>query len=328
MMVRLTAVSTLLLFLTSCASVPQWSEGPADCEYGEGRYKEGWSKDLYTGARRYQESKLICVEGPQVIKLPSYIDLLALPKAKSMPVVAVYKFADKTGQRKDSQSGQSFSTAVTQGGTELLIDALKTAANGKWFRVVEREGIDALVRERQIIRSARDEAAKKLDKKSPGVGPLLFAGMLIEGGIIGYDSNIKTGGRGARTLGIGFSRSYRQDVVTVSIRAVSVLTGEILLNVQTRKTILSYGSGGDVFRFIEAGTQLLEYEDGVGNNESVTYAVRTAIEAAVLEMVYQGHDRGFWEIEAGHRHPHQKDHMGTNEKHSVDEKLKREKHET
>ena len=300
--------------------MPQWSEGPADCEYGQGEYKEGWSKDLYTGARQYQESKQICVEGPEVIKLPSYIDLLALPAASTMPVVAVYRFADKTGQRKDSQTGQSFSTAVTQGGTELLIDALKTAANGKWFRVVEREGIDALVRERQIIRSARDEASKKLKKESPGVGPLLFAGMLIEGGIIGYDSNIRTGGRGARTLGIGFSRSYRQDVVTVSIRAVSVLTGEILLNVQTRKTILSYGSGGDIFRFIEAGTQLLEYEDGVGNNESVTYAVRTAIEAAVLEMVYQGHDRGFWEIEAGHRHPHQRDHAGTNEKHNLDDK--------
>ncbi len=121
--------------------------------------------------------------------------------------------------------------------------------------------------------------------------------MIIEGGIIGYDSNIKTGGRGARTLGIGFARRYQQDVVTVSMRAVSVLTGEVLLNVQTRKTILSYGSGGDVFKFIEQGTQLVEIEDGVGNNESVTYATRTAIEAAVLELIYQGHDRGFWKIE-------------------------------
>ena len=314
-MMRLTAASLFLLFLTGCAQMPQWSAGPANCEYGQGQYKEGWSKDLYTGVRQYTESKQICIEAPEVIKLPSYIDLLALPAAKSMPVVAVYRFADKTGQRKDSQTGQSFSTAVTQGGTELLIDALKTAANGKWFRVVEREGIDGLVRERQIVRSTRDEAAKKLKKPSTGVGPLLFAGMIIEGGIIGYDSNIRTGGRGARTLGIGFSNQYRQDVVTVSIRAVSVLTGEILLNVQTRKTVLSVGSGGDLFRFIEQGTQLIEYEDGVGNNESVTYAVRTAIEAAVLEMVYQGHDRGFWEIEAGHRHPHQKDHDGTNEKH-------------
>ena len=121
--------------------------------------------------------------------------------------------------------------------------------------------------------------------------------MIIEGGIIGYDTNLKTGGRGARTLGIGYSKQYRQDAVTVSIRAVSVLTGEVLLNVQSRKTILSYGSGGDVFRFIEEGTQLVEIEDGVGNNESVTYATRSAIEAAVLELIYQGHDRGFWVIE-------------------------------
>jgi curli production assembly/transport component CsgG len=121
--------------------------------------------------------------------------------------------------------------------------------------------------------------------------------MLIEGGIIGYDSNILTGGRGARTLGIGYAKQYRQDVVTISIRAVSVLTGEVLLNVQTRKTILSYGSSGDIFRFIEQGTQLIEFEDGVGNNESVTYAVRVAIEAGVLELIYQGHERGYWKIE-------------------------------
>ena len=310
---QLTAVF-LSLILASCASVPQWSDAPANCEYGQGLYKKGFSKgpedadgvgpfgdgyildSLYTGTRKYIETKQICVEGPQVVKLPAYIDLLNLPPAENKPVVAVYGFLDKTGQRKDSVTGQSFSTAVTQGGTELLIDALKTAGGGTWFRVVERQGIDALVRERQIIRSGRDEAAKKLGEESQGVGPLLFAGMIIEGGIIGYDSNVKTGGRGARTLGIGFSRSYRQDVVTVSVRAVSVLTGEILLNVQTKKSILSYGSGGDVFRFIEQGTQLIEYEDGVGNNESVTYAVRTAIEAAVLEMVYQGHERGFWTI--------------------------------
>ena len=126
---------------------------------------------------------------------------------------------------------------------------------------------------------------------------MLFAGMLIEGGIIGYDTNLMTGGRGARTLGLGYSKRYRQDAVTVSVRAVSVLTGEVLLNVQTRKTILSYGAGGDVFKFIEQGTQLIEIEDGVGNNESVTYATRSAIEAAVLELILQGHERGFWVIE-------------------------------
>jgi curli production assembly/transport component CsgG len=256
---------------------------------------------------------------PEVVRLPAYQELLNVPPATKMPVVAVYGFKDLTGQRKARDGIADFSTAVTQGSTEMLIDALKTAGGGRWFRVVERQGIEHLVRERQIIRSTRKEYA---DEESQGVGPLLFAGMIIEGGIIGYDTNIETGGRGARTLGIGFSRKYRKDVVTVSIRAVSVLTGEILLNVQAKKTILSYGTGGDVFRFTEQGTQLVEYEDGVGNNESVTYAVRTSIEAGVLELIYQGHDRGLWKVGEGHRHPHQ--HDGTNDSHPIGEEEENE----
>ena len=180
----------------------------------------------------------------------------------------------------------------------LVIDALKTAGKGKWFRVVERNGLDHLVRERQIIRSARQDFAKQNgEEKFKELNSLLFAGMIIEGGVIGYDTNIKSGGRGARYLGIGATKQYRQDVVTVSMRAVSVLTGEVLLNVQTRKTVLSYGKSGDIFRFIEQGTELVEYEDGIGNNESVTYATRTAIEAGVLELINQGHRRGYWKIE-------------------------------
>ena len=294
-MVRLLTVSLIFgLLLTSCASVPQWSDNPADCAYETGRFDEGFGRDVVTGVAKQVTRNYICVESPHVVNLPSYLQLLDLPPAETKPVVAVYNFADLTGQRKYRENLADFSTAVTQGSTAMLIDALKTAGGGTWFRVVERQGLDNLVRERQIIRSARQEYA---DEESQGIAPMLFAGMIIEGGIIGYDTNIESGGRGARTLGIGFSKQYRQDIVTVSIRAVSVLTGEILLNVQTTKTILSYGSGGDVFRFVEQGTQLVEYEDGVGKNESVTYAVRTAIEAGVLEIINQGHSRGYWKIE-------------------------------
>ena len=301
-----------LSVLSGCASFPQWSENPQDCS----RWDEGFSKDLVTGVKKQLSRKYICVEYPTVVRLPAYIELLNLPPAKEKPIVAVYQFQDLTGQRKQLDQYASFSTAVTQGANAMLVDALKTAGGGTWFRVVERTGLDHLVRERQIIRSARQEWADAKGEESNGIAPLLFAGMIIEGGIIGYDTNLKTGGRGARTLGIGFSKQYRQDAVTVSIRAVSVLTGEVLLNVQSRKTILSYGSGGDVFRFIEEGTQLVEIEDGVGNNESVTYATRAAIEAGVLELIYQGHDRGFWVIEGDHRHPHNSD--GKNDKHDLE----------
>mgnify|MGYP001490107669 FL=1 len=131
---------------------------------------------------------------------------------------------------------------------------------------------------------------------SSNIQPLLFAGMIIEGGIIGYDTNIETGGKGARYLGIGGSSQYRRDSVVVSLRGVSTLTGEVILNVQTYKTILSVGMGGDVFRFLDMDTKLLELETGMTQNESVTWAVRSAIEAAVLALIEQGDERGYWTI--------------------------------
>lgn len=275
------------ILLMGCSGIPLFTKEGENCEFDALKNQKGeWRKIDF----------LECVEDPEVVKLPSYEELLKLPPAEKMPIVAVYNFADKTGQRKRQDNVASFSTAVTQGATEMLIDALKTAGRGKWFRVVERNGIDHLVRERQIILSTRKKHEREDSPKS-NIQPLLFAGMIIEGGIIGYDTNIETGGKGARYLGIGFTRQYRRDSVVISLRAVSTLTGEVLLNVQSRKTILSVGGGMDVFKFIDMDTKLIELEDGVSENESVTYATRTAIEAAVLEMIYQGNDRGFWKIE-------------------------------
>ena len=252
-----------------------------------------------------------CREEAEVVTLPASQRLANLPPADAKPIVAVYSFKDLTGQRKSRENLADFSTAVTQGAEAFVIDALKTAGKGKWFRVVERTGLDNLVKERQIIRSAREEFEKKDNDKK--LQPLLFAGIIIDGGIIGYDTNIETGGRGARYLGIGSSVQYKRDSVIVSLRATSTLTGEILLNVQTKKSILSVGGGYDVFRFVDMDTKLIEIEDGSSFNESVTYATRAAIEEAVLELIYQGHDRGYWVIKDGHRHPHQ--HDGTNEGH-------------
>ena len=232
-----------------------------------------------------------CSEEPQIIELPTHEKLLSLPPAKEKPIIAVYKFLDKTGQRKQKGDAAMFSTAVSQGTETMLIDALKTAGNGSWFRVVERVGVDHLTRERQIVRSTREAYG---DEKK--LAPLLFAGIILEGGIIGYDTNIETGGRGARYLGIGAQQAYRRDIVVVHLRAVSVLTGEILLNVQTSKTILSVAEGFDVFRFVEMDTQLVEVEDGMTENESVTRSVRSAIEAAVYELILQGDEREYWSI--------------------------------
>ena len=244
---------------------------------------------------------LECIEEPRQVELPTFRKLRYLPPSESMPVVAVYQFTDQTGQRKSQDGVASFSTAVTQDPKSLLIDALKAAGaqdnpKGTWFRVVERGlGLDNLVRERQIVRSTREQYADE-EKPAQQVQPLLFAGMILEGGVVGYDTNLETGGNGARYLGIGTTNQYRRDSVTVSLRAVSTLTGEVILNVQTYKTILSTGMAGDVFRFLDMDTKLLELESGMTQNESVTFSVRSAIEAAVLSLIEQGDERGYWKI--------------------------------
>ena len=128
---------TCVILLSGCASVPKWSDNPADCAYETGRFDEGFGRDVVTGVAKAWSRNYICVENATVINLPSHLELLNLPKAKDRPTVAVYNFIDKTGQRKSEDNLASFSTAVTQGATEMVIDALKTAGKGTWFRVVE-----------------------------------------------------------------------------------------------------------------------------------------------------------------------------------------------
>lgn len=217
-----------------------------------------------------------------------------LPQLDGPPItVAVYGFVDKTGQKKPNDKLALFSTAVTQGSEVFLIKALQDSNN--WFKVVERVGLDNLIKERQLIRNQREVYE---GKNATPLKPMTVAGVMIDGGIIGYDSNIKSGGQGARFLGIGASEQYRVDEVVISLRLVSVNSGEILLSNAVSKTIYSSVSNVGVFKFIDAGTKALEIEGGQGVNEPTTYAVRVAIEQAVYEMVIDGERKGLWKFKS------------------------------
>ena len=226
--------------------------------------------------------------------------LRSVQKPTIKPVVAVYgnSFTDQTGQRKSNSEFALFSSALTQAPENLLIKALKETAEGDFWIVVERVGLDNLTKERQLIRSTReqlvDEDGNKIDSS---LMPLLFAGVLMQGAIVSYETNLTSGGMGARYLGIGTSEIYRTDNVTISLRMISVNTGEILVEKTKTKTIYSHGSAQDVFRFIEAGTELIEIEMGRAENESGTIALQKAIESALLDIVNIGYQRGYWKYE-------------------------------
>ena len=250
-----------------------------------------------TGCQTTKDIEIYKGKSPYIEGTSTKDRLIALPDLDGQPkiTIAVYRFTDQTGQRKPSTKFSQLSTAVTQGGSMFVVNALKSVSDGDWFQVLEREGLDNLIKERQLIRSTRTEYDGE-QVVGNILKPLVFAGLLIEGSIIGYDSNIKTGGQGARYLGIGISEQYRVDQVTVSLRMVSVQSGEILLTTNVTKTIASHSKGGDVFTFLDMNTKALELESGVAVNEPVTYAIRTAIEFAILELIYDGKDKGYWKF--------------------------------
>ena len=169
-----------------------------------------------------------------------------LPKPKEPVVIGIYKFRDQTGQYKASEVGSTFSTAVTQGATSILIKALE---DSKWFIPIERENIGNLLQERNLIRSTRQEYSKNTNE--PQLTPLLYAGVLLEGGIVSYDSNIITGGFGARYFGAGGSTKYRQDRVTIYLRMVSTSNGKILKTVYVSKTLFSQAIDQSFFRYVK-----------------------------------------------------------------------------
>jgi curli production assembly/transport component CsgG len=229
---------------------------------------------------------------PTVARNPIQSQLDSTPHLDGDKItIAVYGFQDKTGQRKSNDKFSVLSSAVTQGSEVWVIDALKKVGGGTWFQVVERVSLDNLVKERQLIRSTREVYE---GQKAPKLKPMLFAGIILEGAVVSYDSNIETGGQGARYLGIGVTKQYRVDQVTVSMRIVSVQTGEVLLSVATEKKIASYRTSADLFRFVDLGTVSQEAEIGNSLNEPVNYAVRAAIESSVVEIVKQGEEQGLW----------------------------------
>jgi curli production assembly/transport component CsgG len=219
----------------------------------------------------------------------TYYDLLNLPRPKGRLVAAVYGFRDQTGQYKPTPAS-SFSTSVTQGAASMLVDALQASG---WFMVLEREGLQNVLTERKIIRASQNKPNTPANIQSQ-LPPLQAANLLLEGGIIAYDTNVRSGGEGARYLGIGASHEYRVDQVSVNLRAVDVRSGMVLANVMTSKTIYSVGQSASVFKFIEF-KELLEAEAGYTTNEPAQLCVLSAIESAVAHLIAQGVERRLWQ---------------------------------
>ena len=226
----------------------------------------------------------------ETVSIMKEIDTLPAPAGPKV-AVAVYSFKDLTGQRKPSATLSLFSTAVTQGAESYLIKSLQEAGNRQWFTVVERANLDNLLKERQMVKQTREIYEGANAKMLP---PLTLAGVILEGGIIDYNSNVLTGGTGFAVLGIGPYTQYTQDQVVISLRLVSVQTGEILTSVTIEKNLLSTQDGVTAMRFYDQGRKSFEFDSSQTFNEPGNYALRSAIEQGIVEMVKKGEKLGIW----------------------------------
>ena len=246
---------------------------------------------LYSGCETFQGGP----HDPPIVApspIAALVTLNKLPELDGEPIyIGVNSFKDLTGQRKQSDNFASFSAAVSQGGEAWLIESL-LESNG-WFKVLERGQLDTVMRERALVQQTREDFT---DDDNTGLKPLLFAGLLIHGGIIGYDTNTISGGIGAAYLGIGAHEQHRKDVVTVSIRFVSTLTSEILLSSTVSKTIYSTAVGTDVFKYVKDALNPLEIEFGFAKNELVSVATRAAIDMAIVDLIKKGEKKKMWKF--------------------------------
>lgn len=198
--------------------------------------------------------------------------------------VSVYAFRDQTGQYKPQANVSSFSTAVTQGATSMLTQMLLESG---WFLPMERENLQNLLTERKIYNSGDN-------KELP---PLSEARLLLEGGIISYDTNVSTGGIGAEYFGIGASELYREDQVSVYLRAVDVYSGQVLVSVSANKKVFSQELRAGLFRYVSLN-RLAEFEGGYSTNEPVQLSVKQAMERALVELIEKGLEMGYWRAES------------------------------
>ena len=246
---------------------------------------------LLTACAVGQKAGIEYLPEPVPNRMQKEFDAIPAPDGRKLSV-AVYSFGDKTGQRKPTAGIASLSMAVTQGAEVFLIKALQDVGHGQWFDVVERINVDALTKERLIIRQMR-EAYEGANAKP--LMPMQFAGIIMEGGIIGYDSGTESGGAAHRFLGIGSQTQYSKDTVTVSLRAISVNTGKVLAAVHVTKIVYSTADSVAVLKFLANGVQAFEAEAGLTINEPGTMAVKATIEAAVVELIKEGERKGIWD---------------------------------
>ena len=203
--------------------------------------------------------------------------------------VTVGAFLDKTGQRKDADIAR-YSTAVTQGATDILCHLLYKALGPRV--VVEREPKNIAMIEREY------QLSHKYDTKGRQVGVIQRGGpkggltgaqYLVTGAIVYYHVDLISGGGGLNidAMGAFFKTSVAK--VAIELRLVDMNTSEICWSTIVENRVEGISMGADIFRFITSlgNEYLVQAEAGVAAQLPANYALHIGMEEGIANMITQ-----------------------------------------
>lgn len=221
-----------------------------------------------------------------------------LPPPPARPLtVGVYSCVDTSGQRRPTQLPQELSTAAPMDCTPYVIRAVRDLRPG-YVLLVERQHVDELLRERQLatlalnMNGAALELNGQAQQPSRRLSTLRVAEILLIGQVVAYDRSVREASGGVAVGGGGASGAYVTDLVTFSLRAVAVQSGEILGETTVTKQVTSLRIGGHLARIFD--TTSLDAELGGAVNEPVGIAIAGAARAALVQLIRDGVSGGWW----------------------------------
>jgi curli production assembly/transport component CsgG len=237
------------------------------------------------------------VNPPEVLVQP---EITLPPPPPRALTVGVYSCIDTSGQRRPTRLPQELSTAVPMDCTPYLIDAVRSVPRGYVF-LVERQHVDELLRERQLatlaLNTPTDSApAAGIEALPPPPARRLItlrvAEILLIGQVVAYDRATRQVAGGVAVNSTGGSGEYVTDLVTFSLRAVAVQTGEVLGQSTVSKSVTSLSIGGHISKIYS--TDVVEIEFGGAGNEPVGLALGAAVRSALIALINQGLRDGWW----------------------------------
>ena len=216
---------------------------------------------------------------------------LDLQKRKDFRIT-VGRFQDRTGQRKDSDQTR-YSSAVTQGVTEIMYHLLYEAFGPRALVERERENIDMIQKEYTLSHQVDSKGRRNgLIQRGGPDGGLYGAGYMVTGAVVYYHVDRSSGGGGINIEGVGANVQFSQARVGIQLRLVNINNSEIIWSTMVESGVTGYVVGFDLFRFITtAGSEfLVNAEAGLAAQLPADYAMQLCLEDGVAAMVKENVD--------------------------------------